>query len=169
MASHIRPTAPRADLKQRPEMASLKLLVLKFVTEYIEQWHGSPSLGEIGAALDTNRTRIRRALRKLETEGHLIRVPGPRGLSLPGDDAAALRALAARGWLINGSMRTLTPAQPRSRSGKSVTNQTLLPPPELDYAPLLSRLRGIGENGIEGGDCAQGRRVSENGCAGASE
>lgn len=148
MASQTRPQAPRADLKQRPEMASLKLLVLKFVTEYIRQWDGSPSLGEIGAALDTNRTRVRRALRTLVAEGQLMRIPGPRGLSLPEEEPLALRQLRARGWIINPRTRTATP--PASER-KSVTNQPLLPPAELDYVPGTSRLRGIGTHGIEGG------------------
>lgn len=176
MASQTRPmspnyTAPRADLKQRPEMASLKLLVLKFVTEYIQQWHGSPSLGEIGAALGTNRTRVRRALRTLVAEGQLMRVPGPRGLSLPDDEPVAVRQLRARGWTINPGTRTATP--PRSSGPaserKSVTNQPLLPPAELDYVPGSLKLRGNIKHGIEGGGGAKGRQVSENGRSSASE
>lgn len=164
MASQTRPTAPanipRADLKQRPEMASLKLLVLKFVTEYIRQWDGSPSLGEIGAALDTNRTRVRRALRTLVAEGQLMRIPGPRGLSLPDDEPLALRQLRARGWTINPSDRTATPpASAPSGGQKSVTKQPLLPPAELDYVPRSAKLRGIGRNGEIGAESGQDGRT----------
>ena len=83
-ADHFEDT--RSALRQRPEMASLKLLVLKFVQQYIAEWKGSPSLGEIASALATNRTRVRRAIRRLELDGQLVRVPGPRGLSLPDDE-----------------------------------------------------------------------------------
>lgn len=135
-------------LRQRPEMASLKLLVLKFVQQYIAEWKGSPSLGEIASALATNRTRVRRAIRRLELDGQLVRVPGPRGLSLPDDEPVALRQLRARGWTINPDDRTATPPQD---GAKSVTNQPLLPPAELDYVPRPSSMRGMITHGKIGG------------------
>ena len=58
--------------KLRPEMASFRLLVLAFVTEYITRYKVSPSQGEIRHALDTDRSRVRNALRSLEKDG-LIR------------------------------------------------------------------------------------------------
>ena len=169
MASRI-PQADHCDtvrpvLRQRPEMASLKLLVLKFVQQYIAQWQGSPSLGEIASALATNRTRVRRAVRRLELDGSLVRVPGPRGLSLPDDEPVALRQLRARGWTINADDRTATPPAASPSKGQiSVTNQPLLPPAELDYVPRSAKLRGIdkhgGESGREGGG-AQKRSEQE--------
>lgn len=148
MASH-RPHADHDNaLRQRPEMASLKLLVLKFVRQYIADWHGSPSLGEIAHALDTNRTRVRRAVRKLEAEGQLLRVPGPRGLSLPDEEPLAMRQLLARGWTIDADRRVaFAPAS----TEKSVTNEPLPPVPELDYPYGQDRDRGTSDGGAGGG------------------
>ena len=159
MASRI-PQADHCDtvrpvLRQRPEMASLKLLVLKFVQQYIVQWQGSPSLGEIASALATNRTRVRRAVRRLELDGSLVRVPGPRGLSLPDDEPVALRQLRARGWTINPDDRTATPP---ANAPKSVTNQPLLPPAELDYVPRSAKLRGFDKHGEGGGAKRRGEQ-----------
>jgi Mn-dependent DtxR family transcriptional regulator len=52
-----------------PEMASFRLLVLACVREYIEANHDSPSYGEIAAALGSNRTRVRKAVKQLAAEG----------------------------------------------------------------------------------------------------
>lgn len=121
-AKHGRP------LRQRPEMVSQRLLVLKFVRDYIGQWGYSPSYGEIAAALDTNRTRIKRAIRSLERDQLLLRTPGPRGLALPNDEQAALRQLRSLGWQIDEKGQFVS-------VGPDGTKRTLLPPPELDYRP----------------------------------
>lgn len=110
----------RTDLRQRPEMASLRLLVLKFVSEYITEYDGSPSYGEIAAAMETSRTRIKKSVLSLVGTGHLLRTPGPRGLALPDAHEKAVRELEAMGFTL------LSPG---------VTNPPLLPPPELDYIP----------------------------------
>lgn len=115
------------DLRQRPEMASLKLLVLKFVRTYIETWGHSPSYGEIAAALDRNRWRVRDTVKRLAAEGLLLRKPGPRGLALPEKEEEALRQLRALGWTIY-ARPDLT-----SGSGADSTNRALLPPPTLTY------------------------------------
>lgn len=146
MASHP-PHADHEPLRQRPEMASCKLLVLKFVRQYIADWAGSPSLGEIAHALGTNRTRVRRAIKRLEADGQLVRVPGPRGLSLPEEEPLAVRQLRARGWTINPGDRTAT--APGS-GPPSVTKEPLLPPAELDYPPASIPSRGSGDYGEKG-------------------
>ena len=92
----------------RPEMASLRLKVLAFVRGYIRAHGGSPSYGEIAAGLNTNRERVRKAVKRLIANGELARVPGPRGLALPDDERAALRRLEAAGWAIDPAARTVT-------------------------------------------------------------
>ena len=114
---------PATSLGQlRPEMASLRLKVLAFVRKYIREHGGSPSYGEIAAGLDTNRERVRKAVKRLIGAGELARVPGPRGLVLPEDEGAALRRLAAAGWAIDRGRRT-------------VTNRPLQDGFDLDYLP----------------------------------
>lgn len=109
-------------------MASQRLLVLDFVRDYIDRWGGSPSLGEIGAALNIDRMRVKRAIRSLAADGMLRRTPGPRGLALPDAEADALRQLRALGWTINPTEEVVTKA-------------TLLPPAALDYAEPTSEGR----------------------------
>ena len=106
----------------KPEMASRRLLVLAFVREYFARWGSSPSYGEIAAALATNRSRVRDAVRQLVRAGQLLRVPGPRGLILPDIRDQALRQLRELGWHVDDGART-------------VTHSTLLARPPLDYQP----------------------------------
>ena len=106
----------------RPGMASLRLLVLDFVRQYWARWGGSPSYGEIAGGLATNRVRVQRAVRLLVQRGELLRVPGPRGLFLPGSEAGALQVLRALGWTVEGE-------------GRGVTQSSLPAPPLLDYCP----------------------------------
>ena len=101
-------------------MASQRLLVLDFVRGYIERWGGSPSLGEIGNALNIDRKKVQRAIRSLAAEGMLLRTPGPRGLALPGSEAEAIRQLQALGWVVDADCALATKAG-------------LLPPAALDY------------------------------------
>lgn len=82
-------------------MASQRLLVLNFVRDYIGRWGGSPSLGEIGRALDIDRSRVQRAIRSLAADGLILRTPGTRGLAMPDAEAEALRQLRALGWVVN--------------------------------------------------------------------
>lgn len=102
----------------RPEMASFRVLVLRFVRDYITCHQLSPSQGEIVNALASNRNRVRGALRSLAADGLLLRTPGERGLRLPEEREAALRTLRALGYSI--------PDEPGPVS-------TLPDGPELDY------------------------------------
>ena len=106
----------------RPEMASFRVLVLRFVRDYITRYQLSPSQGEIVHALDSNRTRVRDALRSLARDGLILRTPGERGLRLPDEREAALRTLRALGYRIDGDGQ---------EAGCPVF--TLRPGPELDY------------------------------------
>lgn len=101
-------------------MASQRLLVLDFVRQYFTRWGGSPSHGEIGAALDIDRSRVRRAIRSLTRAGLLMRTPGPRGLALPDAEAEAIRQLRASGWIVDAP-------------GRHAAKAALLPPAALDY------------------------------------
>ena len=105
-----------------PEMVDFRLLVLDFVHDYIGRWRSSPSYGEIANALQSNKTRVRKAVKSLVADGKLHRTPGPRGLSLPSMRDQALQLLRLEGLLAEGG--TLMTA---------VTHRPLLPPPALDY------------------------------------
>lgn len=102
-------------LRLAPEMASFRALVLDFVRTYLTRWGQSPSYGEIAAGLDSNRTRVKRAVVSLEREGLLLRRKGTRGLALP-DEIARARQLLERAGVLSG-----------------VTNPTLPGTPALDY------------------------------------
>jgi hypothetical protein len=106
----------RKELRISPEMASTKLLVLRFIRNYIGKWKQSPSQGEIVNGCKLTRTSVRNALRSLQRDGLILRTPGPRGIALPAQRDAALRTLEALGYQINADLHL-----------------PLLPPPVLDY------------------------------------
>ncbi|MDG6079770.1 GntR family transcriptional regulator [Erythrobacter litoralis] len=109
------------------EMASFRLLVLAFVRDYLAEMGESPSYGEIAAGLDSNRTRVRKAVKSLAADGLLLRRAGKsRGLSLPSIRQEAIRQLRELGWTVDED--NLSAAEP-------VTKPPLLPPPALDYVP----------------------------------
>lgn len=83
-----------------PEMASFKLLVLAFVRRYLADWGSSPSFGEIANGLEADRSRVRKAVRRLVAQGLLLRAAGPRGLSLPTEQEAAAQLLRQHGWQV---------------------------------------------------------------------
>lgn len=114
------------DARLKPEMASWRLLVLAFVRDYLQRWGHSPSYGEIAAALESNRTRVRKAVRSLERDGLILRVPGPRGLSLPTVRDEAIRQLRNLGWTVDEDC---------SHAAGPVTDPPLLPPASLTYDP----------------------------------
>lgn len=122
-ASEGDPQGGAAALRLAPDIASTRLLVLRFVRDYIRRWGASPSYGEISAGVNAHRSRVRRAVKRLAADGLLLRRPGGRGLSLPDDRASALRVLEALGW-------TVTPPD-----GETGTNPALLAGPVLDYDP----------------------------------
>jgi biotin operon repressor len=143
---------PAPDLRLTPAMASLRLLVLRFVRQYLTSWSASPSYGEIAAALGTNRTRVRKAVKSLSVDGLLLRTPGPRGLILPDDLTEAARLLALHGYRVE-------PAAHRR-----VTHSPLQDDPVLDYFPGGS----AGARGNEGGgseDEGGERSFASDGCA----
>ncbi|MEM6493679.1 MAG: hypothetical protein AAF650_04800, partial [Pseudomonadota bacterium] len=123
---------PGAQRRLSPEMASFRALVLAFVREYIEAWSLSPSYGEIAAHCECSIGRVRDALKALVREGKLIKVRGPRGLRLPTEHAAALKALIEAGYRVDESARIVTHLVTQGEAGKS-THSPLLPPPELTY------------------------------------
>jgi len=130
-------------LRLRPDMASLRLLALDFVRRYIGQWGASPSYGEIAAALDTNRTRVRKAVKSLAADGLLLRTPGARGLALPETRESALHVLRALGWDVDGTTRAVRPPP----GVVAVTNTPLQAMPLLDYLPDAPGVDNQGEAG----------------------
>ena len=117
-----------------PEMSSRRWQVLAFVRDYIGRMGGSPSYREIAAALSTNPTRVKEAIRGLVRDGHLLSSGQPRGLMLPEDHAAAIRTLRAQGWWVNEALKVALP----------VTDTTLPGIPVLDYFPEQD---GSGDSG----------------------
>lgn len=111
----------------RPEMASLRLLVLAFVRDYLEEHHGSPSYGEIAAALDCSRDRVKKTVKQLVRAGDLLQVSGPRGLSLPTLREQAIRLLREHGYTVDPEAHSVHPP------GAPITNPPLLPPARLTY------------------------------------
>ena len=118
----------------RPAMVSLRLQVLDFVHEYIERWRNSPSLGEIAAAVNVDRTRAYRAVCNLANSGLLIKVPGPRGLRLPRQRDEAIEILRALGWRIDDAEA-------------HATNRQLMEGPAIDYTPPSAIKRGNSGHG----------------------
>ena len=109
-------------------MASFRLLVLTFIRDYIGQWGASPSYDEIAAALGSNRTRIKHAVRSLAKDKLILRTPGPRGLALPDTREEALRVLRSLGWEVMADASRIAPPE-------NVTHPTLTAVPVLDYIP----------------------------------
>lgn len=109
----------------RPEMASFRVLVLRFVRQYITDNGLSPSQGEIAHAMGCSRARVREALRSLVKDGLILRSPGERGLRLPDEREAALRTLRALGYRID--------PDEAGDDGRTCPVSTLPGGPELDY------------------------------------
>lgn len=132
-------------LRLAPEMASFRALVLDFVRCYLTRWGQSPSYGEIAAGLDSNRTRVKRAVVSLEREGLLLRRKGTRGLALP-DEIARARQLLERAGVLPASGSKVVGQQ-----GTPVTNPTLPGIPALDYPRDSEQAnRGQGHDGHSG-------------------
>lgn len=127
-----------------PEMASFRALVLDFVRDYIARWGQSPSYGEIAAGLASNRTRVKRALRSLELAGLLLRRPGTRGISLPGDIEQARLTLERAGLLDPGSgelvVGQMSPVEDAGPQGR-----------KRDRAPAGAPQRSGGSSAEDGG------------------
>lgn len=140
-------------LKLAPDMASLRLQVLAFVRAYIHRWGEGPSYGEIAEATGTNRTRARKAVRRLVAHGQLLQVPGARGLALPDRREEALRTLRALGWVVDEDAgRLVPPAHRTPRAGQPVTNRTLPTADRLDYAGCTATAAQVaGDGAAQGG------------------
>jgi hypothetical protein len=116
-------------------MASFRALVLDFVRDYIARWGQSPSYGEIAAGLTSNRTRVKRALRSLELAGLLLRRPGTRGISLPGDIEQA-RLTLERAGLLDPASGELVAGQ-SAEPGTKRPAEAASPPRGLGARPQL--------------------------------
>lgn len=122
-----------------PTMASRKLQVLAFIRAYHARHGVGPSLSEIAAAVDTNKSRVQDAIRKLEREGRVHREAGKaRGVRPAESHEEALRILQAEGWTINPDrLQLLSPLplldlDPDGRlviTDPVVTNSSLPPDP----------------------------------------
>lgn len=110
--------------KLTAEMASFRLLVLAFIRDYWDEIGASPSYGEIAAGLESNRDRVRKAVKSLARDGLVLRTPGPRGIKLPSVIEESVRQLRELGWQVDEDLR-------EARS--PVTNPPLLPPAALTY------------------------------------
>ncbi|MCW2412022.1 MULTISPECIES: LexA family protein [unclassified Sphingobium] len=99
-----------------PLMASRKLQALAFIEQYYAARGAGPSLSELAAALNCNRSRAQDAVRQLAREGRIRHAPGvPRGIRPISAEEEALRRLQAAGYIV--------------------TNAGLLPPAVLDHVP----------------------------------
>lgn len=126
-------------LRLAPEMVSLRLLVLAFVKGYIGKWGASPSYGEIAEATGTNRTRVKKAVRSLQTDGLLLRLNRPgstnaRALALPAQRDAAAQLLTGLGYRVLPGRENATAA---GASEIAITDRTLRAAERLDYDPEL--------------------------------
>jgi len=118
-------------------MVSLRLQVLDFVHDYIGEWRVSPSLGEIAAAVSSNRVRVLRAVDNLAASGLLVKRPGARGLALPNQCDEAVRLLEDMGMRVDDPRNLARAASPHR--ARRVTNRQLLTMPPLDYIQTPKR------------------------------
>ncbi len=116
--------AKQVPVKLTAEMASFRLLVLAFIRDYWCSVGASPSYGEIAAGLDSNRDRVRKAVKSLHRDGLVLRTPGPRGIKLPSVLEESVRQLRELGWRVDEDLQ---------EARAPVTNPPLLPPAALTY------------------------------------
>lgn len=97
-----------------PAMASRKNQVLAFIRLYWRTHSSGPSISEICAAVNCPRSRAQAAIRKLEMEGLVFRVPGVARSVRPAETHEhALRLLQAHGWSVNaGRLELVHPMPP---------------------------------------------------------
>ncbi|WP_370189288.1 hypothetical protein [Qipengyuania sp.] len=117
-------SARQVKAKLTAEMASFRLLVLTFIRDYWNDVGASPSYGEIAAGLDSNRDRVRKAVKSLNRDGLVLRTPGPRGIKLPSVLEESVRQLRELGWRVDEDLQ---------EARAPVTNSPLLPPAALTY------------------------------------
>ena len=157
MANHDSET--REALGLTPEMASLRLLVLDFVREYICRWGHSPSYGEIASGANTHREGARRAVKSLVADRMLLRVAGPRGLSLPSQRDQAIELLRQQGYVVDEDIGRVAPPI-SARTGPLVADTPLLPEAALDYFPADDEADGIDDGPDEEGERESGREAA---------
>lgn len=122
-----------------PTMSSRKLIALDFIKRYFARWGHSPTLGEIGAALDVSPKRAHDLVHQLATEKMIEHVAGKaRGIRLIEKaeelcEADVLARLNRLGWTIGDGNRVIAP--PAGEGGE---------PDELAL-PLLT---GLTEKGL---------------------
>lgn len=130
------------ELRLSPEIASRRLLVLKFVLEYLDQWGESPSLGEIAAGLRISRMAAMRAVNALVKRRLLLRRGRRRGLMRPGQREEAVRVLREHGYVVDEDVMTVT---------KAILPRRVL----LDYPPALDQRGGRADSdGGQGNEAA---------------
>ena len=133
-----------------PEMGSTRLIVLRFIRDYIGEWGYSPSQGEIVNGCLLTRSAVRRSIRSLAAEGLILRTGGERGICLPSEREAALRTLEALGWsVVKDGQAIAMPLDPAPLDPVS----TLPDPIVLDYP-------GSGSDGDGNGEDKRGREGS---------
>lgn len=140
-----RKDAKQKDRRLSPAMVSFRLLVVGAVREYIAEHGASPSYAEIAAKVGSSRDRAKKAIVSAARAGLLVKVPGPRGLSLPSAHEEALRQLKGMGYIIDDSSKVVRVP------GAEGADLPLLPPAELDYIPPSTGrdMRDGQENGTD--------------------
>jgi len=115
-----------------------KLIALEFIRQFWAKWNASPSLQEIGNALNTTPSHARRYVLKLAEEQLIeYRPRSPRGITLPSRHSEALRDLLAAGYtVIVGAQQIVPPNGMPIRHGHG-TNYALTLVPELVHIPDL--------------------------------
>lgn len=132
------------------QMASRKFQVLDFMRRYCTAHGGNPSLSEIAAACNTNKSRVQDAIRKLEREGLVERIAGmARGVSPVSDHDLVLRQLAADGYVINPPGQALLDLDD---AGHLTVTKTGLP-------PRVARAHDASAAGASYGEKEQGREA----------
>ncbi|HEY0131647.1 MAG TPA: hypothetical protein VGB57_09595 [Allosphingosinicella sp.] len=124
------PIDPTGNRRLKPTMRSRKLQALDFIKRYFAEWGHSPSLDEIGAALEVSKQRASELVQQLCDEDQIQRVVGKRrGIVLIDrgeqlSEADVLLRIKQLGWSVNASEGTV---------GRTLTQTGLPDVPELDY------------------------------------
>lgn len=97
-----------------PVMVSRKNQVLAFIRAYWRTHDSGPSISEICAAVNCPRSRAQAAIRKLEMDGLVHRLPGVARSVRPAETHEhALQLLKAQGWTVNaGRLELVHPMPP---------------------------------------------------------
>lgn len=101
-------------IRLTPLMVSRKNQVLAFIRDYYASHQVGPSITEIANAVNCARSRVQEAIRKLEREQLIHRVPNkPRGITPISSHQDAIRQLEALGYTVNPTrMELVTPPPP---------------------------------------------------------